>query len=231
MAILEKYIPVEDVPRMKLETIPSDPIISKEKFKDAYENNGKHINNIPLAVEKLGNVRTVQDSWIYKHFKASKKPTKIAIYVNAVVPINQKLCDRIDGEKISGVGNHCVVVKGIADWKNLKGETIECLELENNGGCHETKFIPVKHPFFEEVCVKVKAMCQKGSDVSKTPLNRYGKELAEIKWGKGKLKSDWYEQKREQEAQKKNQKENRPDKYEMLFVRATHPCYQLKFTS
>ena len=224
MEILEKYVPAE-VPSMKLNTTPLHPIITQEKFKDAYEE---------LSIQTLGNERTVKDSWIYKHFKESKtKNTKIAIYVNAVVPINEKLCDRIDGNQIHSVGNHCVVVKGLAQWKNLKGDNIECLELENNGGCDQTRFIPVEHPFFEEVCIKVKATFQKGYDICRKDLNRYGKGLAEEKFGKNKLEPKWYDLKREprQDTQKKIKKENWPDKYQMLFVRAIHPCYKLKFTS
>ena len=221
MEILEKHVSAE-VPKMKLNTIQHDPIITREQFKDAEK---------PLTVDKLGNQRKIKDSWIYRHFKESNtKDTKIAIYVNAVLPINQNLCDRIDIDEINGVGNHCVVVKGLANWKNGNGGTIECLELENNGGCEQTKFIPVEHPFFEEVCIKVKAEWQKRD---KRYLNKYGKELAEMKWGKNKLESDWYNRKKEpkQDTQKKLTKEKWPDKYPMLFVRAIHPCFQLEFTS
>ena len=220
MEILEKHVSAE-VPKMKLNTIQHDPIITREQFKDAEK---------PLTVDKLGNQRKIKDSWIYRHFKESNtKDTKIAIYVNAVLPINQNLCDHINVENIYSVVDHCVVVKGVVDWKNEYGGIIECLELENHGGCEQTRFIPVDHPFFEEVCIKVKEICQKGSDAYKRQLNKYGKDLAEIKWGKNKLESDWYDLKRK--LKKEIEREKWPDKYQMLFVRAIHPCYQLKFTS
>ena len=221
MEILEKYASAE-VPRMKLETITNDrghPIITQQKFNDAFQS---------LNIEKLGNQRTIKDSWIYKHFTNSEtRGTKIAIYVNAVLPINQNICDHINVETIYSVVKHCVVVKGVVDWKNENGGIIECLELENHGGCEQTRFIPVDHPFFEEVCIQVRAKWR--SNAYKRQLNKYGKDLAGIKWGKNKLESDWYDLKKR--PKKEIEREKWPDKYQMLFVRATHPCYQLKFTS
>ena len=43
-------------------------------------------------------------------------------------------------------------------------------------------------------------------------LNKYGEKLATMKFGK--MKNNWHEH-----------------NYEMAFVRAVHPCYQLEFTA
>ena len=136
--------------------------------------------------------------------------TKIAIYVNAILPINQNLGE---GE-IESVGNHSVLVKGIKQWKNKSNEMIECLELESHGASEQTRIIPVDHPFFEEVQVEIMKIFHryKGSDTRSSRLNNYREKLATIKWGK--MEKNWYEL-----------------KYEMLFVRAIRPCYQLKFTA
>ena len=213
--ILENHV-LTKVPTMKLETIQIDPIISQEQLNNAL--------NSPCDVQKLGlgSKRTIRSSWIYEHFKKSE--TKIAVYVNAVLPINQNL----NSEQIESVGNHCVVIKRIKEWKNEKGESIECLELENNGGSEETKLIPVDHPFFEEVRVELRKIFNRGSDFHANGLNNYGKKLAEKKWGK--LDPKWYDvKKKPKSTQKKVEKEQY--KYQMLFVRAVHPCYRLKFTS
>ena len=213
MEILNKNISIDMISTMKLKLITRNPIIGLAKFKDAV------ISLVPekLVDEENKRIRTIKESWIYTHFTKLKKRngkvrriptenTKIAIYVNAILPINENL----DGGEIGSVGNHSVLVKGITDWKYKDNETIECLELENHGGSAQTRYIPVDHPFFEEVQVKVMRIFRNGRSDHKRRLNTYGEKLATIKWGK--MKKNWHEQ-----------------NYEMLFVRAIHPCYQLKF--
>ena len=215
MEILEKHVSVK-IPTMKLETKQIDAIISLAQSNSAL--NSKDVT-------KLGNIRTIKSSWIYDHFKnKDTKDNKIAIYVNAVLPINKHLTS----EQIESVGNHCVVVKGLTEWKNDDNKKIECLELENNGGCEETKFIPVDHPFFEHVRVEVQKILDKGSETHERALNKTGEELAKAKWGK--LEKNWFDAKKKVKGnQKKAEKEQ--DRYQMLFVRAVHPCFGLKFTS
>ena len=121
--------------------------------------------------------------------------------------------------------NHSVLAKGIKPWKNEKDVMVECLELEIHDESEEARFIPVDYPFFEEVHVKVREIFLKGSEHVMRSLNKYGKQLAEKKWGE--LGSNWYTVR---EPHPKSQIENWPYKYQMIFVRAIHPCYQLKFT-
>ena len=218
---------------MRLQSLPSDPIICSEKFNDAL----KSINCMkstdaskPFDFEHFEFKRRIKDSWIYDHFKTRKtKNFKIAVYVNAVLPINQNLKE----DEIKTVGNHCVLVKGLTYWQNKKGQKIECLELETYDGCEETQFIPVNHPFFEEVQVEVQKIfhCYQGFDRYRPMLNDYGKKLAEIKWGT--LDSNWFDVTRKltPDNQKKIGFKNIRYKYEMLFIRATCFCFQLKFTS
>ena len=101
MDILARNISTDTIQRMKLELLPSRPIISKEQLKCALESNN---------LEKLGNQRTVKKSWIYEHFKISQRKEKIAIYVNAIVPINQNLDDY---DRIASTGNHSVLAKDL----------------------------------------------------------------------------------------------------------------------
>merc|ERR1719394_1325804 len=111
--------------------------LSKLKIQDS-------LKNPDFAEQTPG--KSIKHSWIYKHFKDnSTKKTKIALYVNAVIPINKNLSPNGENEAhpINNVGNHCVVVNGL---NNKNGK--ECLELENNGGCEETRFIPVDFPFY-----------------------------------------------------------------------------------
>ena len=213
--ILQKHVSVM-VPTMKLETKQIDAIISQAQLNSAL--NSKDVT-------KLGNIRTIRSSWIYDHFKnPDTRDTKIAIYVNAVLPINKHLTL----EQMESVGNHCVVVKGLTEWKTDDNKKIECLELENNGGCEETKFIPVDHPFFEQVRVNVKEIFDKGSELHERELNKYGERLAITKWGK--LEKNWFDAKKKVKGnQKKVEKEQH--RYQMLFVRAVHQCFGLKFTS
>ena len=156
---------------------------------------------------------TIKKSWIYDHFtKAETKNEKIAIFVNSLFPINQNL----DEHQIASVGNHLVLAKGIARWENENNEEVECLELETHDRRDQTKFIPVECPFFEEVQAKINEILQKhpDDDSRKELLNKYGKELAQMKMG-SQLDTYWYHQ----------------QKYHMLFVRAESPSYQLKFTA
>ena len=222
MEILENNIPAEVIKKMRLETIQIPQVIPKDKYDSARTTND---------VTKL-NVRTIRQSSIYNHFKnADTKDTKIAIYVNAIVPINQNLeCIK----QIYDVGNHCVVVKGLTQWTE-NNQNVECLELENNGGCEQTRFIPVDHPFFEEIQIVVGKIYRdyQGSDDRNRHLNRYGRKLVNIKWGEKKVENKWYEVKKElkPEIQENTDKEKLPYKYEMLFVRGLSPCFQLKFHS
>ena len=126
---------------------------------------------------------------------------------------------------MKSVGNHCVVVKGLnKEWKNVHNDAIECLELENYDDSDHTKFIPVDHPFFEEVWVDIQKIfhdfrSNKFDSRSKAAkLNRYGEKLAETKWGK-------------LDTQVKIEKYEISNKYDMVFVRAVHPSYHLKFAS
>ena len=158
---------------------------------------------------------TVKNSWIYKHFD-SGPGTKIALYVNELVPINKNL----EKEQIQSVANHCVIVKRL-HWlprinKCNERCMVECFEIENFGSSR-TRYIPVDHPFWEKVQADVIKIFNKysGSEVYSKKLNQLGKRLAEIKYGL--LEKDWY-----------NQKTKNGDKYEMIFFRK-HPCYQLKF--
>ena len=211
MEILEQqYTPTGVLERLKLEMIQIPPI-----FKN----------------EQIGEKRLIRDSWIYEHFKKdSTKKTKIALYVNAVIPINQNLkpSEKNEMHVIEKIGNHCVVALGL-NVKNGK----ECLELEIHGGCDETRFIPVDFPFFEEVQIEVKKINAKyhnqGVGFYNRAMNKLGTNLAEKKWGK--VENNWFELRVPNEGQKKVDEYRMRWKYEMLFVRGIHPCFQLKFTS
>ena len=150
MEILEQqYIPTGVLERMNLEMIRIPPIFKREQI-DAATIDG----NPTTWRQKLGEKRLIRDSWIYEHFKNdSTKRTKIALYVNAIIPINQYLepSEANEVHLIDKIGSHCLVAIGLQIWNG-----IECLELENNGGCEETRFIPVDFPFFEEIQIEVK---------------------------------------------------------------------------
>ena len=195
----EDYLSISFIDRLKLE------MICLPKNEDFVKLNGK----------------TIRDSWIYNHFTDSvSKNTKIVLYVNAVVPINQNL----DRNQINQVENHCVVVKGIVNYR-----TVECIEIEDwNSSSEDTSFIPVDHPFFEEVQAKIYNIFKHhpGSDQYPSQLNKYGKRLAEIKYGK--LENDWYDLKIESQADTEDT-EDIPYKYEMVFIRRQSRCFQLKF--
>ena len=217
---------------MKLESTPNE-IIEQEKFKDALES----LDPEKLVDKNNKRIRTIKDSWIYTHFtKSETKHTKIAVYVNALLPINQNL---VDYNTIQSVGNHSVLAKGLTKWRNENNEMVECLELEIYGGSDQDRFIPVEYPFFEDVQIEIKKIFDRnqGSDTRNRPLNKYGKQLAEIKWGKQftrNLKTEWYKVKKELRPGVQNDEEDslyKNLKYQMLFVRAIHPCYQLKFTA
>ena len=230
MEILEQqYIPTGVLERMKLEMIQISPIFIKDQIEEATKDSS------PSWREKLGKKRFIKDSWIYEHFKNdSTKKTKIALYVNAVIPINQNLepSERNEMHLIEKIGNHCVVASGIK-VKNGK----ECLELENNGGCEETRFIPVDFPFFEEIQIEVKKINAKHHNQNKgvedyynRAMNKLGTEWAEKKWET--LEKKWWNVKKVPNEGQKKADEAKPQwKYEMLFVRGIHPCFQLKFTS
>ena len=200
--ILEHHLSADAISRMRLK-MPTRKI-------DIDENNKR--------------IRTIKDSWIYTHFKNSEtKDTKIAVYVNALLPINQNL---FHDEIIRTVVSHSVLVKGIKQWKNDKNEKVECLELEIHDESEETRFIPVECPFFEEVRERVMEIFRHTSETWSRKLDRYGEQLAEMKWGK--MKRNWYTV--EKDPHPNSQIGYWPYRYQMLFVRAIHPCYQLKFT-
>ena len=237
MDILEQNnIPTDVQRKMDLEMIQKDPIFELSVYGEAFNSRDssklKILDSLknPDLVEEQTPGKSIKHSWIYKHFKDdSTKKTKIALYVNAVIPINQNLeaCDKNETHRINDVGNHCVVVSGL---NNKNGK--ECLELENNGGCEETRFIPVDFPFYEEIQIEVNKINDRypshGIDRYKSAMNKLGKKWAEEKWGK--IENNWFDLKKEsKESQKKVEVEKRP-KYEMLFVRGRFPCFQLKFT-
>ena len=229
MDILEDYLPFDIRERMKLEMKKNDPIFEKNIFDDAKRMQDSALLRIRDAT---GPGKTIKDSWIYRHFSEPQtKQSKIAIYVNAIIPINQNLDKDL---QLNCVGNHCVVVSGLTKWpkNNLNG--IECLELENNGGREETRYIPVDFPFFEEVQIEVDKIRKKkiGDDIYKNYMNKFGKKLVEKKWGSfQKIEKNWYEQKIAPKEGQKVDEAKQTSKYELRFVRGIHPCYQLKFTS
>ena len=170
---------------------------------------------------------TIRDSWIYQHFKnPATKNTKLTLYVNTSIVINEKLKE----DDIISAGNHCVIVKGIKDrWTyeanpkeqemgDMNSHYVECLEIENHSACEQTKYIPVDHPFFEEIEGRVRMIYQrfltnnneKNKDRS---MNEYGEKLGKIKYGS--LIKTWEDL----------------NKYKMVFIRARYPYYQLKFTT
>jgi len=220
--ILENYTKL-DPSKIELKMININEIITQQNFESAWAT---------MDHSELSH-HTIRDSWIYNHFfphfndpKNNKEPSKIAIYVNSIISINQNI-----EQDITKISNHCVIVKGLAKFP--KNKTVLCLELENNGGCEETKYIPVDHPFFEEVQINVRKI---NADYSSNPfnlkkyLNKYGEELAKMKWSK--LEKNWYDLRKEVKADKqKNTDKQKPYKYPMLFVRGRHSGYQLKFTS
>ena len=216
----QQFIPTGVLERMKLEMIEFPPIFKKEQINQATRD-----KNPTTWRGKLGEQRFIRDSWIYKHFKNdSTKKTKIALYVNAVIPINQNLepSEKNEMHNIEKIGNHCVVALGLK-VKNGK----ECLELEIFGGCEDTRFIPVDFPFFEEIQIDVKKINvnhhnrnQGVEDYYNGAMNKLGRNLAEKKWGT--MENKWWNERRSNEGRWK---------YEMLFVRGIHPCFALEFTS
>ena len=147
--------------------------------------------------------------WMYDHFtNESTKDTKIVLYINQSIPINQRLNDVVD-DAINNAENHCVVVKGIKLWKHRNfgsWHEVECFEIENFDGNELTRYIPVDYPCFEEIQGKVNDIYKQylGSDDRSRRLNKLGENLAKTKYG-----------------------ENLENL--MFFFRFFHPCFQLKF--
>ena len=231
--LYEQNIPFDEQARMKLEIIQTDALFEKEVFDEAFEMRNSSKLKIQESLKNPDSSedrKTIRHSWLYKHFKDnSTKLSKIALYVNAVLPIDETL----DVSNLNSVGNHCVVVNGLAKWPKNRPDGIECLELENNGGCEQTRFIPVDFPFFEEVQIDVNKLHHsyghKGTDIYHPRINNFGKKLVEKKWGKFEtIGKNWYKQKK---VPKEGQKKDEQSKYELLFVRGRSPCFQLKFTS
>ena len=109
--------------------------------------------------------------------------------------------------------------------------TVECLEIENYGGCEQRRFIPVDFPFFEEVQVIVATIKNKmGSDEHRRRLDTYGLALAEKKWGQ---LGEPHRTKalNEIEKERSSEGESTSGKYDMIFIRGLHPCFRLEFTS
>ena len=228
MDILEQNnIPSDVRERMRLEMIKKDPIFEKTVFENA---RSKLDSTILRIADPTGPGKTIRDSWIYKHF--TEKRSKIAIYVNAVIPINQKL-DR--DFQFNCVGSLCVVVSGLATWPKNNRNGIECLELDNYGGREETRYIPVDFPFFEEVQIEIEKLRKRNQDDEnyRMAMNKFGKKWVLKKWGNFQtIERLWYKKNAEsKEGQKKVDEAKQPSKYELLFVRGIHSCYQLKFTS
>ena len=229
MDILEDYIPSDVREKMKLEMKKNDPVFEKNVFDQARTKKDSTLLSIQGA---NGPGKTIKDSWIYRHFSEPQtKQSKIAIYVNAVFPINENLKRDF---QLNCVGNHCVVVSGLTKWPKNNPNGIECLELENNGGREETRYIPVDFPFFEEVQIEINKIKTKptGDDKYRNEMNKFGRKLVEKKWGPfQKVEKNWYEQKTVPKEGQKVDETKQPSKYELLFVRGIHPCYQLEFTS
>ena len=116
---------------------------------------------------------------------------------------------------------------------NKKLPTVECLEIENYDGTEQRRFIPVDFPFFEEVQVTVHTIKNKnGYEDHCRRLNKYGSELAEIKWGKLE-ETQWTESKifNEIKKERSSKEEWSPGKYDMIFIRGLYPCFRLEFIS
>ena len=160
--------------------------------------------------------------WMYDHFtNKSTKDTKIVLYINQSIPINQRLNDLVD-DAINNAGNHCVVVKGIKPWVHrINGDYelhgVKCFEIENFDGIEQTRYIPVDHPCFEEIQDKVNDIYKKyqGCDIRSRRLDALGRKQAKTKYG-DKLEKNWFDKKFD-------------DKYPMFFFRCLQPCFQLKF--
>ena len=128
--------------------------------------------------------------WMYDHFtNKSTKDTKIVLYINQSIPINQRLNDLVD-DAINNAGNHCVVVKGIKPWVHrINGDyefhAVNCFEIESFHGTEQTRYIPVDHPCFEEIKGAVNDIHKKypGSDDRSRRLKKMGENLAKIKYG------------------------------------------------
>ena len=120
---------------------------------------------------------SIRESWIYDHFASNDtKNIKIALYVNAFVPID----DSLDAAQINSVENHCVVVKKLKK-RTINGRTYEWLKLDKTSH-FDKRSIPVDLPFFEEVQNEVlEKIGNKGKDAYGPALKRYGKKLAENK--------------------------------------------------
>ena len=231
MDILEQnYIPSDVRERMKLEMIEKNPIFEKTVFDNA---RSKLDSTILRIADSTSPGKSIKDSWIYKHFSEKHtKQSKIAIYVNSMIPINQNL-DR--DFQLNSVGNHCVVVLGLTRWPQNNSNGIECLELGSSGDRVETRYIPVDFPFFEEVQIEIENIRKRNQGVEgyQKNMNKFGKKLVEKKWGQFQfIDKNWHEQKRgSKEGQKKVAEAEQQWKYELVFVRGIHSCYQLKFTS
>ena len=218
MDILEKNV-TTDAQKIKLEMIPIDPIFEKNVFDKAFENR----DATQLSIHNSNKPRkTIKNSWIYEHFSnKNTKQSKIALYVNQIIHINQNLNhdDALDKDFWKkSIGNHCAIAVGLAKWPKNNPNGIECLELEIHGGSDEMRYIPVEFPFFEDIQIEIYKIAKNGSYNS--AINKLGKKWVTKKWGNfEKIEQKWYEEK----------KANQEWKYQMFFVRGIHPCFRLKF--
>ena len=178
MDILEKNV-TTDAQKIKLEMIPIDPIFEKNVFDKAFETRDATQLNIRNS-NKPG--KTIKDSWIYEHFNnKNTNQSRIALYVNQFIHINQKL-DRYDALAIkNSIGNHCAIAVGLAKWPKNNPNGIECLELEIHGGSDEMRYIPVEFPFFEDIQIEIYKIAKNGSYNS--AINKSGKKWVTKKWG------------------------------------------------
>ena len=205
MRILEKYFSPDELANIRLEM--------------------KANESITIPVYSVQFIAKKFKKWIYDHFKnESTKDTKITLYINEYIPINQILYELVPNS-INTVGNHCVIVKGIKPWKhqfnqNEKFHEVECFEIEDFGESEQTRFIPVDFPCFEEIQDQVNKILNKHFENSPSHLNQMGHKWAIKKYGS--LEKNWFDQKT---------KSNRiiDDKYPMFFFRCFDPCFQLKF--
>ena len=92
------------------------------------------LSNIRLEMKENKPIENMQQAkkfinWIKNHFtEESTKETKIALYVNHYIPINQRLNDLV-GDAINNAGSHCVVVKGIKLRKHRINRDYELHEV------------------------------------------------------------------------------------------------------
>ena len=158
----------------------------------------------------------IKKSFLYEHFSNPiTKKNKIVLYVTEIISVNEYL----KKDQINGIGSHCLIMTGIKHFKhplnrNNDNHAVQYFEIEDFSGNNRTRYMPVDHPFYEEVQFKVNNIIgNKGAEMYEPQLKKYGRELAKIKYGliESKTKND--------------------DMFKMSFIRAQLPCFQLTFTT